>query len=160
MEDCKVDLGVCSTKLKAYVTALGTYDLVIGMDWLESHHAWVDYFGKTILCTKDEGETIQIQGIKRKVSLCFISAMQMKWCLRKGCQVYAVQEVSKEKRPSLEQYPIMSEFSDVFPKELPELPPKRELDLTIELKTGTELISKTPYRMTALELQELQIQLK
>ena len=37
VEDWKIDLGVCSTKLKVYVTALGTYDLVIGMDWLESH---------------------------------------------------------------------------------------------------------------------------
>lgn len=68
--------------------------------------------------------------------------------------------VSKEKGPSLDQYPILSEFPDVFPKELPGLPPRRELDLTIELKPGTEPISKTPYRMTAPELQELQIQLK
>ena len=98
------------------------------------------------------GETIQIQGIKIKVSLRFISAMQMKRCLRKGCQVYIVQEVSKEKGPSLNQCPILSEFLDVFPKELPGLPPKRELYFTIELKPGTEPISKTPYRMTALEL--------
>ena len=67
---------------------------------------------------------------------------------------------SKEKGPSLEQYPVLVEFPDVFPKELPGLPPVRELDLTIELKTGTQQISKTPYRMTAPELQELQIKLK
>ena len=89
-----------------------------------------------------------------------ISTMQTKHFLRKVCQVYAVQEVSKEKGPSLEQYLILSKFSDVFPKELPRLPPKRELDLTIELKPSIEPISKTPYRMTAPELQELQIQLK
>ena len=149
VEDCKVDLGVCLTKLKVYFMALGTYKLVIGMDWLESHRAWVDCSGKTILCLNDVGETIQIQGIKRKLSFRFISAMQMKWCLRKGCQVYAVQEVSKDKGPSLEQYLILSEFPDVFSKELPGLPPRRELDLTIELKPGTEPISKTPYRMIA-----------
>ena len=102
VEDCKVDLGVCLTKLKVYVTALGTYDLVIGMDWLKFHRAWVDCSGKTILCMNDERETIQIQGIKRKVSLHFISAMRMKRCLRKGFQVYVVQEVSKDKGPSLE----------------------------------------------------------
>lgn len=82
--------------------------------------------------------------------------MQMKYFLRKGCQIYAVQEVSKEKRPSLEQYPVLSEFPDVFPKKLPRLPPERELDLTIELKPITEPISKTPYKMTAPTLQELQ----
>lgn len=97
VEECKINLGVCLTKLKVYVTALGTYDLVIGMDWLEAHQARVDCYGKRILCINDERETIQIQGIKRKVSLSFISTMQMKRCLRKGCQAYAVQEVSKEK---------------------------------------------------------------
>eukprot|EP00253_Pinus_taeda_P019389 PITA_19389 len=160
VDQCKIDLGVCSTKLKVYVTALGIYDLVIGMDWLEAHQAWVDSYGKGILGINDEGEAIQIQGIKRKVSLRYTSTMKMKRCLRKGCQEYVNQEVSKEKGPSLEQYLVLAEFLDVFPKELPGLPPERELDLTIELKLDTQPISKTPYRITALELQELQIQLK
>eukprot|EP00253_Pinus_taeda_P016553 PITA_16553 len=122
-------------------SALGTYDFVIDMDWLEAHQAWVDCYGKRILCINDEGETIQIQGIKRRVSLRFILAMQMKCFLRKGCQAYAVQEVSKEKGPSLDQYLILVEFPDVFPKEIPGLPLERELDLTIELKPGTKPIS-------------------
>ena len=46
VDQCKIDLGVCSTKLKVYVTTLGTYDFVIGMDWLEAHQAWVDCYGK------------------------------------------------------------------------------------------------------------------
>ena len=86
------------------------------MDWLEAHLAWVDCYGKRILGMNDEGEAIQIQGIKRKVSLRYISAMKMKRCLRKGCHAYVIQEVSKEKGPSLEQYPTLTEFPDVFPK--------------------------------------------
>eukprot|EP00253_Pinus_taeda_P023417 PITA_23417 len=160
VDQCKIDLGVFLTKLKVYVTALGTYDLIIGMDWLEAHQAWVDCYGKRILGINDEGEAIQIQGIKREVSLRYISAMQMKRCLRRGCQDYVIQEVIQGKGPSLGQYPVLAKFPDVFPKELPGLPPVRELDLTIELKPGTHLISKTPYRMTTPELQELQIQLK
>ena len=54
----------------------------------------------------------------------------------------------------------MSEFQDVFPNELPGLPPERELDFTIELKPGAKPISKTSYRIKALELCELQMQLK
>ena len=46
--------------------------------------------------------------------------------LRKGCQVYVVQEVSRDKGPSLEKYMVLSEFSDVFPKEILGLPPKRD----------------------------------
>lgn len=55
---------------------------------------------------------------------------------------------------------MLTEFPDVFTKELPGLPPVRELDLTIELKPGTQPISKTPYRMMTPKLQELQFQLK
>jgi hypothetical protein len=46
IDNCLVDLGVCTTRLKVYITALGTYDLVIGMDWLEAHRAMVDCFAK------------------------------------------------------------------------------------------------------------------
>jgi hypothetical protein len=71
-----------------------------------------------------------------------------------------VEAVNERKGPSLDQYSVLSEFQDVFPNELPGLPPKRELDFTIELKPGAEPISKTPYQMTAPELCELQMQLK
>ena len=86
--------------------------------------------------------------------------MKDKRCLRQGCQLFVVETVSDSKGPSLNSYPVLSEFKDVFPEELPQLPPERELDFTIELKPGAEPISKTPYRMTTPELRELQIQLK
>jgi hypothetical protein len=68
--------------------------------------------------------------------------------------------VKERKGPSLDQYPVLSEFQDVFPDELPGLPPERELDFTIELKLGAEPISKTLYQMIAPKLCELQMQLK
>ena len=68
--------------------------------------------------------------------------------------------VNERKGPSLDQYPVFSEFKDVFLNEFPGLPPERELGFTIEIKPGAEPISKTPYRMTASELCELQMQLK
>ena len=94
------------------------------------------------------------------MSLQFISTMKVKRCLRQGFQLYVMEEVKERKGPSLDQYPVLSEFQDVFPDELPGLPPERELDFTIELKPSAEPISKTPYRMTALKLCELQMQLK
>jgi hypothetical protein len=138
----------------------GTYDLIIGMDWLEAHRAMVDCFAKRVLCVDDEGRPVEIHGVRRKVSLCFISTMKVKRCMRQGCQLYVVEAVNERKGPSLDQYPVLSEFKDVFPNELPGLPPERELDFTIELKPGAEPISKTLYRMTAPELCELQMQLK
>jgi hypothetical protein len=160
VDNCIVDLGVCTTRLKVYITALRAYDLIIGMDWLASHRALVDCFVKRVLCVDDERRPVEIQGVQRKVSLLFISTMKVKRCLRQGCRLYVVEVVNERKGPSLDQYPVLSKFQDVFLNELPGLPPERELDFTIELKPGAEPISKTLYRMTTPELCELQMQLK
>ena len=143
------------TKLKAYITELGMYDVIVGMDWLEAHRALVDCFKKKVVCLDDEGRPIEICGIKRGMSLRFISMMKVKHCIRQGCELYLVKTVSDREGPSLDQHLVLAEFKDVFPEELPGLPPVREIDLTIDLKPGAEPISKTPYRMKTLELCEL-----
>jgi hypothetical protein len=112
---------------------------------------------KRVLCVDNEGRPVEIQDVWRKVSLCFISTMKVKCCVRQGCQLYVVEVVNDRKGPSLDQYPVLSEFKDVFPKKLLGLPPERELDFTIELKLGAETISKNPYKMTSPELCELQM---
>jgi hypothetical protein len=160
VDNCLVYLRVCTTRLKVYITALRTYDLIIGMDWLEAHRAMVYCFTKRVLCVDDEGRPVEIHGVWRKVSLHFISTMKVMWCMRQGCRLYVVEAVSERKGPSLDQYLVWSKFKDVFPNKLPGLPPKREIDFTIELKPSAEPISKTPYRMTVPKICELQMQLK
>nr|GFC02290.1 putative reverse transcriptase domain-containing protein [Tanacetum cinerariifolium] len=61
---------------------------------------------------------------------------------------------------SLFKHPIVSEFPDVFPDELPGIPPVREVEFNIELILGAEPISKAPYRMAPIELKELKDQLQ
>jgi hypothetical protein len=85
VDNCIVDLGVCTTRLKVYVTALGAYDLIIGINWLSTHRALVDCFAKSVLCVNNEGRPVEIQGVQREVSLRFISTMKVKRCLRQGC---------------------------------------------------------------------------
>ena len=55
----------------------------------------------------------------------------------------------------LEHIPVVCEFPDVFPEELPRLPPDREVEFAIELIPGTTPISRRPYRMPPNELVEL-----
>jgi hypothetical protein len=86
--------------------------------------------------------------------------MKVKRCLRQGYRLFVIEVVNERKRPSLDQYPVLSKFKDVFPNELLGLPPERELDFTIELKLGADPISKTLYWMTPPKLCELQMQLK
>jgi hypothetical protein len=60
----------------------------------------------------------------------------------------------------LEHLPVVKEFADVFPEELPGMPPERELEFTIDLRPGIEQIARTPYRRSTPELQELEMQLE
>nr|GFB34113.1 uncharacterized protein [Tanacetum cinerariifolium] len=62
--------------------------------------------------------------------------------------------------PSIHDQPIVSEFPDVFPDELPGIPPVREVEFNIELIPGSEPIFKAPYRMAPIELKELTDQLQ
>ena len=60
----------------------------------------------------------------------------------------------------LEDIPVVREFPDVFPDDLPGIPPDREIDFQIELALGTETISRAPYRMAPAELKELKVQME
>ena len=60
----------------------------------------------------------------------------------------------RDKYPTREVL-VVSNFPDVFPDELPGLPPQREIEFTIDLYLGTEPISIAPYRMAPLKLKEL-----
>ena len=62
--------------------------------------------------------------------------------------------------PNMSRIPVVRRYPDVFPEELPGLPPEREINFTIELIPGTGPISQPPYRMIPAELKELQVQLQ
>ena len=68
--------------------------------------------------------------------------------------------MNEENDLKLEDIPIVRDYPDVFPNDLPSLPPEREVEFTIDLAPGTTPISKAPYRMAPMELKELNIQLQ
>ena len=72
---------------------------------------------------------------------------------------YTEDTTAREGGPEISDFAMLQEFVDVF-QEVPGLPPKRDIDFSIDLVPGSVLISKTPYRMGTLELKELQIQLE
>ena len=102
-----------------------------------------------------------IVGHNQRVSLRFISSLWLWKSMCKGCKLYAILALNeKGVAEGLEHLPMVREFVDIFPEELPRMPSERELEFTIDLKLGTEPIARTPYRMSTLELQELKMQLK
>jgi hypothetical protein len=60
---------------------------------------------------------------------------------------------------SIEDVPVVWEYPDVFPEELPGMPPDRDIEFVIDLIPGTSPIAKRPYRMASPELAELKKQL-
>jgi hypothetical protein len=116
---------------------LGSYDILIGMDWLDKHHVILDFHNKTFTCLDEEGKKSILKGIPRPISIREISALQLKRCFGKHCQLYAthVEEPEKTKGPSLEDFLVLQEFEDVF-QEIPRLTPKRETYLSIDLVLG------------------------
>ena len=99
--------------------AMHDFDVILGMDWLSSNHAVVDCFAKCVIFR------ILGQEEERKVKLLsVISALQAKCMLRKGCIGFLAYVIdSKAKEEKLEDIPIVKEFSDMFPEDLPSLPP-------------------------------------
>jgi hypothetical protein len=161
VKSCLMDMNGLNTREYLNILPLGSYDYIIGMDWLDQHHAIIDCNNKAFTCLDEEGTLRKVQGIPRAVTIREISALQVKKCYRKGCQIFAahMEETPKDKVPNLEYYSVLENFEDVF-REVPRLPPKRDIDFSINLMPGAAPVSKTPYIMSTLELKELQMQLK
>jgi hypothetical protein len=87
---CALNLGEFVTRVNLYVTILGSYDVVIGMDWLESHEAILNCKTKRLSLVDDEGQRRVIVGRKQEVSLRFISSLQLRKSMCKGCKLYAI----------------------------------------------------------------------
>jgi hypothetical protein len=103
-----------------------------------------------------------VKGTPRTISIRHISALQLKRNARKGCQLHAIHvlESSKKKESKSEDYPIIQEFKDAFPKEIPGLHPKRYIDFSIDLMLVFSPISRAPYRMSTPKLVEPKMQLQ
>ena len=88
-----------------------------------------------------------------------ISSIKAQKMLLNGFQGFlaSVMDTTQAEKSKLEDIPIVWEFLDVFPEELPGLPPDRTISFENELLPGTVPISKASYRMAPAELKELQI---
>jgi hypothetical protein len=161
VKSCLMEMNGMNTWEDLNIFPLGSYDYLIGMDWLDQHHALLDYHNKEFTCLDEEGKQRKVQGIPKKVTIRDISSLQLKQCYRKGCQIFAahMEETPKYKVPNLEDYAVLEDFEDVF-KEVPRLPPRRDIDFSINLMPGAAPVSKNPYRISTPELKDLQMQLE
>nr|GEV62614.1 putative reverse transcriptase domain-containing protein [Tanacetum cinerariifolium] len=147
------------------VTELRSFDVVIGMDWLAEYHALIVCDEKVVrIPYGDEVLIIQGDNCDGESKLNIISCTKTHKDIQNGCQVYLAQVTSKkdddkseEKR--LEDVPIVREFPEVFPEDLPGLPPAQQVEFQINLVPGAAPVARSPYRLAPAEMQELTTQL-
>ncbi|XP_070032356.1 uncharacterized protein [Nicotiana tomentosiformis] len=137
------------------------FDVIMSMDWLASCHANVDCRSKMVLFQFSREPILEWKGNTASPRGRFISYLKARKMIRKGYiyHLVRVQDV-KIDSPTIQSIPVVNEFPDAFPHELPGLLPKREIEFAIDLLPDTQPISIPPYRMAPAELKELKEQLK
>jgi hypothetical protein len=66
---CRMDMNGLGTREDLNIIPLGSYDFIIGMDWLVKHHVILDFYNKTFTCLDEEGTLRTVQGILRAVTI-------------------------------------------------------------------------------------------
>ncbi|XP_050233405.1 uncharacterized protein LOC126681891 [Mercurialis annua] len=136
------------------------FDVILGMDWLAQHYASVDCM-KLVTFSTPGIETVSFQGEELKSTTSIISTIKAQRMMRKRCQAFLAIVLDTEKaQGNVQNVLVVMKYPDVFPEELPGLPPDREIEFCIELAPGTKPISIPPYRMAPAELKKLKDQLE
>ncbi|GJU53813.1 putative reverse transcriptase domain-containing protein [Tanacetum coccineum] len=147
---------------------LGSFDAIIGMDWLAKYQAII-VCAEKIVRIPWGNETLIVHGDGsnrgNETRLNIISCTKTQKYLLKGCPIFLAhvttkkaEDKSEEKR--LEDVPIVRDFPDVFPEDLPGLPPTRQVEFQIDLVPGAAPVARAPYRLAPSEMKELSEQLQ
>ncbi|GJY30876.1 putative reverse transcriptase domain-containing protein [Tanacetum coccineum] len=119
----------------------GSFDMVIGMDWLSKLRAKIDCYEKIIQIPLSNRDILEVHRECPEGNLKQLKTMKVNELI-------------------LEDIPIVREFPGVFPEDLSGLPPSREVEICINLIPGVVSVAKSPYRLAPTEMQELSNQLK
>ncbi|GKC82694.1 putative reverse transcriptase domain-containing protein [Tanacetum coccineum] len=142
---------------------LGSFDVIIGMDWLANHHA-VIVCDEKIVRIPYRNEVLIVQGDRggkaEKSKLSIISCTKTQKYIKRGCPIFLAQVTKKEtedksEEKQLEDVPTVWDFSEVFPDDLLGLPPTRQVEFQIDLVPGAAPVTRAPYRLAPSELQKL-----
>ncbi|GKA85606.1 putative reverse transcriptase domain-containing protein [Tanacetum coccineum] len=131
IQGCTLTLLNQSFEIDLMPIKLGSFDVVIGMDWLSKYHAKILCDEKVVHIPIDD-ETLIIRGDR-------------------------ITEKKKSDEKRLEDIPVVREFPEVFPEDLPGLPPVRQVEFQIDLIPGATPVARAPYRLAPSEMQDRDI---
>ncbi|GJZ60871.1 putative reverse transcriptase domain-containing protein [Tanacetum coccineum] len=164
IQGCTLTLLNQPFKIDLMPIKLGSFDIVIGMDWLSKYHARI-ICDKKVIHIPINGETLIIRGDQSKTRLSLISCIKTKRYISRGCQVFIAQVIEKKSDDKrLEDIPVVREFLEVFLEDLLGLPLVRQGEFEIDLipgaapgkdqKSAFQLLKQKLYEAPILALSE------
>ncbi|GJW61370.1 putative reverse transcriptase domain-containing protein [Tanacetum coccineum] len=141
IRDCKLELGTSLFTIDLIPLGHGSFDVIVGMDWLSEHKAEIVCHEKVVRIPLENGEILRVQGERAPG-------------IAKALSNVKVDE------PKLSDISVVRDFVEVFPEDLSGLPPQRQVEFRIDLVSGATPVAKSPYRLAPSEMQELSAQLQ
>ncbi|GJY88463.1 putative reverse transcriptase domain-containing protein [Tanacetum coccineum] len=147
---------------------LGSFDAIIGMDWLAKYQAII-VCAEKIIYIPWGNETLIVHGDRsnqgNETRLNIISCTKTQKYMIKGCHVFLAHVTTKKTEDKsegkrLEDIPIIQDFPEVFFEDLSGLPPTRQVEFQIDLIPGAAPVARAPYRLVPFEMKELSDQLQ
>ncbi|XP_050895189.1 uncharacterized protein LOC127101790 [Lathyrus oleraceus] len=136
----KCPLNICDKDFEVDLTCLplSQLDIILGMDWLRANHVYINYFVKAVLFLEPEKE-----------GDLFLYTQQVNESVRDGAEVFMlVASLKLSENGTMGEFPVVRDFSEVFPDEVSNFPPEHEVEFTIDLIPGTSPVSMAPYRVS------------
>ncbi|KAJ9557267.1 LOW QUALITY PROTEIN: hypothetical protein OSB04_011881 [Centaurea solstitialis] len=158
---CTIDIFGFSINLIP-VPMNGIY-VVVRIDWMFPNRATTDVAGQLVQIQNPSGGELIVYCKGRRMHTLFCSVAKARKYFQRGGSgflAYAMADQTGERKLTVAEVPVVSEYPDVFPEDLPGLPPDRQLEFDIDLVPGAAPIARAPYRLAPPEHQELSDQLQ
>ncbi|GKB35385.1 putative reverse transcriptase domain-containing protein [Tanacetum coccineum] len=141
IRDCKLELGNSLFSINLIPLGHGSFDVIVGMDWLSQNKAVIVCHEKVVEIPLEGSGILRVQGER---TLGAAKALMN----------------AKVDEPKLSDISVVRDFVDVFPEDLSGLPPQRQVEFRIDLVPGATPVAKSPYRLAPSKMQELSGQLQ
>ncbi|KAI3802112.1 hypothetical protein L1987_30237 [Smallanthus sonchifolius] len=130
-EDCIIEIEGHKFPSRLFLLTLGGFEIVLGMDWLAANEAQIICKRKRIHLKAPSGSPIMIYGDWNCTMPNVISMIKAESYMRRGCEAYLAYVIDdRMKTKALKNVPVVCNFPEVFPEDLPGLPPDREIEFS------------------------------
>ena len=148
VKDCQVCVSNHTMDVTLIVLDMANFDVILGMEWLAKNHASIDCFNKKVVFRLPSQSSFKFKGTKVGTVSRIVSTLKARKMLSQGAWGILAHVVELGRtEASINSMPVVREFVDVFPKDLPSLPSEREVEFEIVVEPRTTPISRASYRM-------------